>query len=143
MSDFEASVASAEAFLYAASIMLPLRRLGRCRSDSRRALMLSILNKIYSYSRTLISRYVSAPTIFILRTKCISRTFTYDMSVINCMHFHIYHTFVTVWQNGVFILVREEPFHNHIIYSILPKLFMLSLPFCKTRSGRKQRHLGS
>lgn len=28
--DFEASVASAEAFLYAASIMLLLRRLGRC-----------------------------------------------------------------------------------------------------------------
>jgi putative transposase len=28
--DFEASVASAEAFLYAASVMLLLRRLGRC-----------------------------------------------------------------------------------------------------------------
>jgi hypothetical protein len=36
--DFEAAVALAEAFLYAASSMLLLRRLGRCQPDSEWAL---------------------------------------------------------------------------------------------------------
>jgi hypothetical protein len=71
--------------------------------------MLSILNKIHSCSRTLISRSVSSSTISILRTKCITRTFAYDMLVISCIHFYVYHAFVTVWQNGVGILARKKP----------------------------------